>query len=153
MEEEKRSLLHDTEFQREIDNELTLGVCEKQMQEISHIYFYWGFKLSALREYAKQCQLDFDVFIAIKKQEAINKKIELMTPNEGARWKRDISGTAAKELVITMYEKEYREKLNLIFEYERKTEEMEKALKAIELKSFGLTQCAATLRKEYIKVQ
>jgi hypothetical protein len=146
---EKRSLLRDTELQTDADGENSQACIEKQMREISHIFHYWGTKCAEFREYAKQTQTDFDIWLANKKQEALTEKAKIMDPKEASRFKRDISESAKKELVITTFEKEYREKLYLIYENERKVEELEKALKAIEMKSFNLGSFASTMRKEY----
>lgn len=150
---EKRSLMKDTELHKEIDGELTLGVVEKQIVEISHIFHYWGKKYSEFGEFVKNAQLDFDIWMAIKKQEALNKKTMVMSSSEAARFKKDISGTASKELVITYFETEYREKLEAIYSAERKHEELEKALKAIDMKAFNLNSLASTLRKEWQTVK
>lgn len=151
--EEKRSIIKDTTFELEKDGELTLNIVEVQTRELSHIYQFWGSKLANLREYSKNCQLDLDIFIATRKQEAIMKKCNAMSPAESARFKKDISGTASKELMIITYQDEYREQLNQIFHTERQIEELEKALKALEIKSFGLGAIGGTLRREWATVK
>lgn len=153
MEEEKRSLSKDCEFQREVDNEMTLNIVEKQMIDISHILHFWGDKCAKYREYVKNAQLNLDVWMAQKRHEVLEKKVLAMDAKEGSRFKRDISSIASKELVILNFTDDYKRMLSDIYESEKRLEELEKALKAIDTKSFMLGQIANTLRKEWSVVK